>query len=111
MQVKFLNHYPFIIASVSHIDLRLAKRNPIEGKFRQVKIRYGLDCIQAKLKNTSESWMAPIFLVLNLVKLVVSIPPSSAILDRKLVGFFNQVNDQNDYVYNYIASIKLFSKP
>jgi len=45
------------------------ERNPIEGKFGQAKTAYGLNRIRARLKNTSESWIACIFLVLNLVKL------------------------------------------
>ena len=45
------------------------ERNPIEGKFGQAKTAYGLDRIRARLRNTSESWIACIFLVLNLVKL------------------------------------------
>jgi len=45
------------------------ERNPIEGKFGQAKTAYGLDRIKARLKDTSESWIACIFLVLNLVKL------------------------------------------
>jgi hypothetical protein len=46
------------------------ERNPIEGKFGQAKVGYGLDCIMAKLKSTSESWIASITLVLNLVNLM-----------------------------------------
>lgn len=45
------------------------ERNPIEGKFGQAKTGYGLNCIKARLKETSEVWIACIFLVLNLVKL------------------------------------------
>jgi transposase, IS5 family len=45
------------------------ERNPVEGKFGQAKVGYGLDCIKAKLKTTSESWIAAIILVLNLVNL------------------------------------------
>lgn len=45
------------------------ERNPIEGKFGQAKTAYGLDRIKARLRNTSESWIACIILVLNLVKL------------------------------------------
>ena len=45
------------------------ERNPIEGKFGQGKTAYGLNRIKARLKNTSESWIAGIFMVLNLVKL------------------------------------------
>jgi transposase, IS5 family len=45
------------------------ERNPIEGKFGQAKVGYGLDNIGAKLKTTSQSWIAAIVLVLNLVRL------------------------------------------
>lgn len=51
------------------VHLRPGERNPIEGKFGQGKLAYGLDCIRAKLKETSESWVACIALVLNLVRL------------------------------------------
>ena len=43
-------------------------RNPIEGKFGQAKVAYGLNKIRAKLSATSTSWIAAIALVLNLVK-------------------------------------------
>jgi transposase, IS5 family len=45
------------------------ERNPIEGKFGQAKTAYGLNRIKARLTSTSESWIACIILVLNLVKL------------------------------------------
>ena len=45
------------------------ERNPIEAKFGQAKTGYGLDRIKARLSDTSESWIASIILVLNLVKL------------------------------------------
>jgi IS5 family transposase len=51
------------------VDLSPGERNPIEGKFGQAKTAYGLDNIKAKLKETSESWIAAIALVLNLVNL------------------------------------------
>ena len=45
------------------------ERTPIEGKFGQAKTAYGLNRIKARLRNTSESWIASIILVLNLTKL------------------------------------------
>lgn len=45
------------------------ERNPIEGKFGQAKNAYGMNRIRARLANTSQSWIASIILVLNLVKL------------------------------------------
>lgn len=53
----------------AQIVLSPGERNPIEGKFGQVKTGYGLDRIKARLQDTSESWIASIFLVLNLAKL------------------------------------------
>ena len=45
------------------------ERNPIEGKFGQAKTGYGMNRIKARLRDTSQSWIAAIILVLNLVKL------------------------------------------
>lgn len=55
--------------SAVSIHLSPGERNPIEGKFGQAKTGYGLNRIKARLKETSETWIASIILVLNLVKL------------------------------------------
>lgn len=61
--------------SAVQIHVRPGERNPIEGKFGQAKTAYGLNRIKARLMNTSESWIASIILVLNLVKLAgVALP-------------------------------------
>jgi len=44
-----------------------AERNHIEGKFGQGKNGYNLNKIRARLKETSESWIATIFFVMNLI--------------------------------------------
>ena len=49
--------------------VRHGERNPIEGKFGQGKVKYGLAKICTKLKATRESCIASIMLVLNLVNL------------------------------------------
>ena len=64
------------------IHLSPGERNPIEGKFGQAKTGYGLNRIKARLKGTSETWIACIILVLNLVKL------AGAALPRLLVKIF-----------------------
>jgi len=46
-----------------------AERNKIEGKFGQGKNGYDLNKIRARLKNTSESWIAAIFFIMNLIHL------------------------------------------
>lgn len=51
------------------IHIRPGERNPIEGKFGQAKTAYGMNRIKARLQQTSESWIATIIMVLNLVKL------------------------------------------
>jgi IS5 family transposase len=58
---------PSLEALSNHVSP--GERNPIEGKFGQAKVGYGLGNICAKLKTTSESWIASIMLVLNLVNL------------------------------------------
>jgi len=50
------------------------ERNPIEGLFGRAKTAYGMNRVRAKLARTSESWVASIILVLNLVKWARSIP-------------------------------------
>ena len=48
----------------------MAERNAIEGKIGQGKNGYGLAKIKARLRETSESWISAIYLVMNLVKLL-----------------------------------------
>lgn len=59
-------------AVVNHVSP--GERNPIEGKFGQAKTRYGMGRIKARLKQTSQSWIASIVLVLNLVNLTRAAP-------------------------------------
>ena len=54
--------------------IRPGQRNPIEGKFGQAKTTYGLNRIKGRLQQTSESWIATIIMVLNLVKLTGQVP-------------------------------------
>lgn len=44
------------------------KRNEVEGKFGQGKNGYNLSKVRARVARTSESWIAAIFFVMNLVK-------------------------------------------
>lgn len=54
--------------------VRPGERNPIEGTFGQAKTAYGLNRIKARLQGTSQSWIATIIMVLNLVKLTGAVP-------------------------------------
>ncbi|SEF64921.1 Transposase DDE domain-containing protein [Algoriphagus boritolerans DSM 17298 = JCM 18970] len=49
--------------------VRPGERNPIEGKFGQAKTGSGMNRIKAGLKDTSQSWIAAIILLLKMVKL------------------------------------------
>ena len=63
-------------SAVNTEHIRPGERNPIEGKFGQAKTSYGLGRIKARLSETSESWIASIILVLNLVRLTGQAPLS-----------------------------------
>ena len=54
-----------------------AERNHIEGKFGQGKNGYRLNYIRARIKETSESWIACIFYVMNLINYQKKYPSSS----------------------------------
>lgn len=71
------------------------ERNPVEGKFGQGKVKYGWDNIRAKLRTTSESWVASIALVLNLVALTrqALLPLMLRYWNNNIIQFF----DRNAY--------------
>jgi len=56
-------------AKAVKVHLSPGERNPVEGKFGQAKRKYGLQNVKAKLSSTSQSWIAAIALVLNLVRM------------------------------------------
>jgi len=85
--------------SAVQIHVSPGERNPIEGKFGQAKTAYGLNRIKARLKDTSESWIASIILVLNLVKLAGAALPCFIVkrmLSFSAKGVFELVS-QNPY--------------
>ncbi len=65
LRAKPLGRPSSVKAVANHVSP--GERNPIEGKFGQAKTAYGMGRIRAKLKQTSQSWIASIVLVLNLV--------------------------------------------
>jgi hypothetical protein len=72
--------------------IRPGERNPIEGKFGHAKTAYGMNRIKARLSDTSESWIASIVLVLNLIKLIGQAPLSLLIkLYEKCVSLENSI--------------------
>jgi len=76
--------------------IRPGDRNPIEGKFGQAKTAYGMNRIKARLHDTSESWIASIVLVLNLIKLI-----GRASL-RQIVTTFKQLVVAEKYILMFL---------
>ena len=56
--------------TIKELRQAVGERNCIEGKFGQAKRWYGMGCIHAKLKTTSESMIGAIVFVLNLIRLL-----------------------------------------
>lgn len=83
-------------SAVDKEHVRPGERNPVEGKFGQAKTAYGLDNIRARLKNTSESWIACIFLVLNLVKLA-GIAPLCLLVKKVWSSFLAVLPTANEF--------------
>jgi hypothetical protein len=91
---------------VEHV--RPGERNPIEGKFGQGKTGYGLNRIKARLSQTSESWIATIILVLNLVKLTgasifCQIFSTITYSAKEILEFFKN----NFFVWDFVEIIEL----
>jgi hypothetical protein len=91
-------------ASAVSIHASPGERNPVEGKFGQARTAYGLDRIRARLRETSESWIAGIIPVLNLVKLagaialciIIKVCMSFSALLGNLANFdYRTTNQQN----------------
>ena len=69
---KALGRKPKQVPSTQEKAIRQIERNQrnhIEGKFGQGKVKYNLNKIMAKISDTTESWIASIFFVMNILKL------------------------------------------
>jgi len=91
------------------------QRNHVEGKFGQGKNAYGLKQIRAKTKETSESWIANIFFVMNLVKLQQIFPIILMILGMVFSLYFLFVKNMNRHIKDIFWQIEhfrnIFGKP
>jgi len=79
-----------------------AQRNHIEGKFGQAKNGYNLNKIRARLKSTSESWVACIFFIMNLLNYKKQVI---------FCSFFKQVHAFNIPVLRLLMNLKHFITP
>jgi IS5 family transposase len=100
--------------SAVQIHLSPGERNPIEGKFGQAKTGYGLNRIKARLKGTSETWIACIILVLNLVKLAGAALPCLLVKILKSFSakqFLDSIKKiAEDYISQRVYSTELFDR-
>ena len=89
--------------AVKEEHVRPGERNPIEGKFGQAKTAYGLNRIKARLQQTSESWIATIILVLNLVKLAGEVPLTllSKLLTYSALVLFPNLNIKSKIIIGF----------
>ena len=81
------------------------QRNHIEGKFGQAKNAYGLSKIRARRQDTSESWIASIFFVMNLVKFLHLFYALNNKAYYLLVETFFRLNQRT--LNSYIRKVKL----
>jgi len=79
-----------------------AQRNHIEGKFGQAKNGYNLNKIRARLKSTSESWVACIFFIMNLLNYKKQVI---------FCSFFKQIHAFNIPVLRLLTNLKHFITP
>ena len=84
------------------------QRNHIEGKFGQGKNAYGLKQIRAKTRETSESWIANIFFVMNLIKLQQIAPILLMILGIVFWFYFLLVQSMSRQIKGVFGQIKYF---
>ena len=62
------------------------QRNHVEGQFGTAKDAYNLNRVKAKLPQTSESWIANIFFILNIIKLL---KVAQIAMNRNLCALFS----------------------
>jgi len=81
-----------------------AERNHIEGKFGQGKNGYNLNKIRARKALTSESWIACILFVMNLVKFfkdfsLVLFQALISCLQESIIGLDTNIGSKNVSMY------------
>jgi hypothetical protein len=74
-------------------------RNQIEGKFGEAKRAYDLDRVLAKTMQTSESWIAAVFFVMNLARWMRN--SSFLSLFRWLEFFKEHILNRQKFVFSY----------
>jgi IS5 family transposase len=76
-------------------------RNQVEGKFGQGENGYNLNKVRARAAKTSESWIAAIFFVMNLIKFSKEL--LSSFVKEVFTSFFSMLNHLTWYRNDSIA--------
>jgi len=96
-----------------------AERNHIEGKFGQGKNGYKLNEIRARLKDTSESWIACIFFIMNLInyekgsifgsifKIFNTIMVTIMLLPERLKAILEQQKILEERIFRLLPDVKI----
>jgi hypothetical protein len=79
-----------------------AERNQVEGKFGQGKNGYNLNKIRARLQKTSESWVACIFFIMNLIKYAGDFSLSKLLTFYLLIKQIISAKSSDSLEYNMI---------
>jgi transposase, IS5 family len=78
----------------SKIQLQEAnQRNHVEGQFGTAKDAYDLNKVKAKTAETSESWVANVFFILNIIKLLKVAQKAIAVSIDSLCLFVNRLTN------------------
>ena len=73
------------------------QRNHVEGQFGTAKDAYNLNKVKAKLPQTSESWIANIFFILNIIKLL---KVAQIAMNRHLCALFTRLKNAFFFTQN-----------
>ena len=90
------------------------KRNAIEGKFGQAKLKYGLDELFTRRPDTTKAEINLIFMAINLLKMAKAISLTSfnlyKRLDEALGGVLKRWKQANNISYTFPIEIPLFGQ-
>jgi IS5 family transposase len=81
------------------------QRNHVEGQFGTAKEAYGLNKVKAKTVATAESWIANIFFILNIVKLL---KVARIAMRDNFYAFIQIINILHRFVFNLFFKNKKF---
>jgi hypothetical protein len=86
---------------------KMNERNRVEGVFGVAKRKYDLNCIKARLKETSESWVNIILFVMNLDNLLRIAEKNGVFLFHFLKYFLNSIKNKKVELISLNSTLNL----